>query len=248
MTNMHPNQLKHSQLPTAHISVVEHADKRSPAEVAMINANLAAFAIGEHSNNQARLIEGWQLATHDILIPQMLNRDGIEEWFKRYRPHYAGVMLLDMRGLKEANKYGQNAGDEVLKYAGHKLLGRLRTTLQQNESMHPDRRHHKALDIVGRNVNDVATARYGGDEFFAVINLDEVDAGERERVMDRIGQRLADGGIFMINNEIEFPVQMHSVYTISDNSRDTIPSLYEQLSPELPKAKAAYAAAPIKDL
>ena len=239
MTNMDPNQFKHTQLPTAHVRSAEVPSRVEPHDIAAISANLIKLAKKETITSMDRLVEGWQLATHDKLIPQMLNRDGIEEHFARYRPKHAGVMLLDMRRFKKFNElYGQKKGDEVLQNVGQKLLSRLRTHQPADQPVHPDRRNTSATDVVGHNVpHDVAAGRYGGDEFIAVVNLDEIDADKRVEVMEAISGRLADFGTFKVSDGIEEQIEMHSVYEISDNAAITIPDIYGRLSLELPKAK-----------
>jgi len=228
--------MSHSQLPTAHIATQEQSRRVSTGELAHIQANLGKLATGDHSTEPDRLVEGWQLATHDKLIPQLLNRDGIDEWFERYRPQNAAVMLLDVEKFKLFNDtYGQKVGDQILQHVGQLFLKKLRT-----EDKGPEggiRRNSFDTDMLARN-KDAAGARYGGDEFIAVVNLDSVDPKKHNEVMHSIQGRFSDFGSFSHEGK-ELPVHIRSVYQISTDPNETIDEIYEQLSPQLAAQKQA---------
>lgn len=233
---MHPDQLKHSQLPTAHIATVEQGRPVEQHELSMINSNLGKLAMGKEITGHERLVEGWQLATHDKLMPQMLNRDGLDEWFERYRPEHAGVMLLDIKGFKKFNDvHGQKVGDEILQYVGKNFLRNLRMHRQEAVSGEYERRNVDALDQLARN-KDEAGARYGGDEFMAVINLDDVEESKREDVMETIQKRLSKFDNFSFEDG-ELPINIHSAFHISNDPAENIDGIYEKLSPALAEAK-----------
>lgn len=228
------SSLINSQLPTAHIGGAIEPRFFEPHELSAVQANLGKLAVGEPVTGNERLIEGWQAATHDALMPQMLNRKGLTEWFERYRPENAGVMLLDIKGFKTLNDtYGQKIGDDILKNVGSAFMQHLRI---KEEEPDVEKRKANATDIIAQK-KDEAAARYGGDEFIAVINLDKVEEKDRENVMQQIAERMTNFDEYDIGENNKVPISIRSVYHISNDPTEAIDSIYEQLSPKLVQIK-----------
>lgn len=230
-----PNQLGQSQLPTAHIDVVTEPRGLEPEELAVIGRNVTKWAAGEPITGDERLKEGWQRATHDQMSPDMLNRTGIKEWFERYRPKRAAVFLVDAVGFKSINDtYGQHAGDVVAVGTGTELLTRVRAT--NEEFAGKERREHQALDKVASFKE--ATARVGGDEWMVVVNLDDVEASDTERVVNIIEERISKPAEFEVDG-----VKIQSKLRVAKMSPDETKNLeldeiYKSLSDRLVEEKA----------
>lgn len=159
------------------------------------------------------------------------NRQGLEHWFEYNRPKVAGIMLLDMvkfKGINEA--FGQTGGDAALKRAPQgaveKIVNKLRI-YRQDKLAHEERRSNTGKDMIGR---------YGGDEFLAVVNLDDVPLEKRTEVMSRIAGELMSPMSFTYQNK-EVPLQMHAVWEIPEDPNDGLDESYERLGPQLPSAK-----------
>ena len=120
----------------------------------------------ELAKYQSRLDDVERLAAQDELTGVSNRRyaEGqIEARIEKALPFC--LLLLDLNGFKQVNdRYGHAAGDEVLK----QFAGRLRSALRNS-------------DVV---------ARWGGDEFVAVLDCDEVQAASR---IVSIHKKLASG-------------------------------------------------------
>jgi diguanylate cyclase (GGDEF)-like protein len=120
----------------------------------------------ELAKYQSRLDDAERLAAQDELTGVSNRRyaEGqIEVRIEKALPFC--VLLLDLNGFKQVNdRYGHAAGDEVLK----QFAGRLRTALRSS-------------DVV---------ARWGGDEFVAVLDCDGVQSATR---IVSIHKKLAGG-------------------------------------------------------
>jgi GGDEF domain-containing protein len=232
-----PNNLGPSQLPTAHVESQQFPKSVEKHEIMAINRNLAKLALGQPIEDNARLEEGWQRATHDQLSPDMLNREGLREWFERYRPQKAAVFLLDAVGFKAINDtFGQFAGDEVVKGVGTELLKRFRTS-KKVTNQPGERRENQGLDRVGQ-IQDTAVARIGGDEWLAVINLDGVPDDKVAEVTQSIKDRITEPAKFEVRGE-QIQAQLRAATMTPDDTKDlSIEAIYQRLSDVLVQEKA----------
>jgi diguanylate cyclase (GGDEF)-like protein len=128
-----------------------------------------------------------ELAAHQAMFDDLtglLNRRGLEEEFDRLAlamPGEFSAVCIDLDNLKQVNDaYGHQAGDDYIAKAANVLRDSVRTKNKKEDQ-------ERELDIV-------AAARIGGDEFVVLL----VGAVGQEAVgiaVERIRENLAKDGI-----------------------------------------------------
>jgi diguanylate cyclase (GGDEF)-like protein len=117
-------------------------------EMAQDSRDMVAKLRAEVTSYETKVKEVEQLALRDALTG-LSNRRYVEEriaWRISYQQMFS-LAMLDLNGFKQINdRYGHNAGDDVLKQFSQEL-----------------RSHSRSTDIVGR---------WGGDEFILVLDCD----------------------------------------------------------------------------
>lgn len=157
-------------------STAQEADLRSTAEMVRLTVELLTSVLGldlDRSRLQRRLDAAESAALSDALTG-LGNRRAFDRAIEREEArcarfgHLAGVVVLDLDGLKAANDtWGHEAGDDLIRRAAGAIRSTLRTADQ--------------------------AFRVGGDEF--ALLLPEVSEDGLGVFCDRLGEALAADGV-----------------------------------------------------
>lgn len=201
LRNLIPDTKVSSMLPNPHIKsatdVVPATDAGTESlHIALLNAENRALADGADPRSLPLLssVVRLQETAYDGItdnLSGLLNREGIEMWFDRYRPTKFLVIKSDGIAFGEVNKqYGHDTGDRVIQHIGEMVTSKLRTDKKQVD--HEERKqittHFDAVASV--------TSRWGGDEFLSIVDLSNVADKDLERAKKSIMNRFQNFGTY----------------------------------------------------
>ncbi len=244
----HPLTPADHMLPNPHIRSAEHpvdlipeveapyfAAIRAEQRALKSGAEIEALPIYSGAIEHAKVARA---AVTDKLTG-LLNREGLDEWFERYKPKKFGVVFADGDEFGKINKkYSHDVGDEVIRFYAQKVSSKFRVEdnpVYQDLRSHPEDRD--AVAVLG----GAGVGRFGGDEVVGVVNLSHVKDGEEQAALDTIVSRTDDSDTFRSEDgSAEFPVKISAVGMIGKASDNQPISYYKsRLEPALKTKKKA---------
>lgn len=219
-----PTDYSDQMLPTPHITTVEASGMQPPQPGYLTQLNnefpdSINGVSGPHMPLTAlykRIVELAQENTHDARTG-LLDRKGMAQWYEKYGPDKMLIIKGDGIGFGMVNKqYGHLIGDEVIEYIGTTFSSRLSTRLSSLLRTDTQNTTEQEGSFPARKAKDAfGISREGGDEFFAIVNLDDVPDEDVEKVTAAILGRLRDFGEYKFKDdngvEQSIPVQIRSV-------------------------------------
>ncbi len=249
--NTHHNQAPtpaERMFPTPHIQEAHEPMPVIPevdaAYLAALNAEQKALKAGADPEllplygGAIRMAREARMRTTDSLTG-LLNREGLREWFERYKPEKFGIFFGDGDNFGEINKkHGHDVGDRVIGYIGENFANKFR--IGDDPVRVEKRAHPEDKDAVGR-FKGSGVGRMGGDEFLGIANLTHVKPGDEQKVVDIIKGRLSNFGTYHDpKTGLELPISITAVGMVGHARDNKSLDFYKgQLDQELVPIKAA---------
>lgn len=241
-----------TMLPSPHIEIAnepyDYSEEAKQANLESINSTLKYMSEGGDIKDLAdsQIYQSNAEKTRETITDPMtglLNRKGMELWMERNRPEAFGVIFADGQSFGHINKqHGHDVGDEVIRHIGSEIMHKFRTgTSEAVDERRSDTESRDAISVT----------RWGGDEFFIVIDLSNVPSDQREKVLEMAQDRLKNFGEYSYHdatgNNVSIPISIDSVGAIGfseidDSGQDVTKSLEDfrrELDPILSEKKRA---------
>lgn len=223
-----PEKPVDTMLPSPHIDVYEGVDSRSEgvrqANNEAISSTLGYMASGGDPEDLAdgQVYKKFSQSARETVsdpLTGLLNRKGMELWMARRMPEAFGVIFADGQSFGHINKdHGHDVGDEVIQYIGSEIMKKFRTGDTEEEGPDDRRSDHTSKDAIG-------VTRWGGDEFFIVLDLSSVPEDQREKVLEMAQDRLKNFGEYKYTNpsgnEVSVPISIDSVGALGEREENS---------------------------